>query len=130
MIRRPRSSTLFPYTTLFRSSTTAGRAAAGAEPRPVPPPPPRGSLRRGAYAVPTAKTGCATPARSTSGGRRALRGWRRGRGILRAGRRPQTRLPFLPLRPAATCVQLREDSLRGSQQREDQPVEHAVQFLA
>src|SRR2546426_9013067 len=47
MIRPPPKSTLFPYTTLSRSSTAAGqnalRAAAAArpaQPRPVPPPHP------------------------------------------------------------------------------------------
>src|SRR2546422_4209504 len=39
MIRRPPRSTLFPYTTLFRSS--AGRRSAERSP-PAPPPPPRG----------------------------------------------------------------------------------------
>src|SRR3712207_8449329 len=37
MIRRPPRSTLFPYTTLFRSFDAAG---SGCDPRPVPPPSP------------------------------------------------------------------------------------------
>src|SRR2546422_3919454 len=34
MIRRPPRSTLFPYTTLFRSSAACGRSATGRCPRP------------------------------------------------------------------------------------------------
>src|SRR5256885_13770019 len=54
MIRRPPRSTLFPYTTLFRSPRARGRAAARARPRtetgtppaaPRHPPGPRGSPR-------------------------------------------------------------------------------------
>src|SRR3712207_7710676 len=36
MIRRPPRSTLFPYTTLFRSRTTPCRRAPGPPPRPSP----------------------------------------------------------------------------------------------
>src|SRR3712207_9411856 len=47
MIRRPPRSTLFPYTTLFRSSPDAGRvqvqlSCTEGSPLPSPPPSPRG----------------------------------------------------------------------------------------
>src|SRR3712207_8347263 len=45
MIRRPPRSTLFPYTTLFRSCSRPGRRSGSAPPapqrRPAPSPPPR-----------------------------------------------------------------------------------------
>src|SRR5438876_2410520 len=44
MIRRPPRSTLFPYTTLFRSLRCADRPRTGHWSRPSPPPP-RGSPR-------------------------------------------------------------------------------------
>src|SRR3712207_8613461 len=37
MIRRPPISTLFPYTTLFRSSTSGSSSRKGARPRPTVP---------------------------------------------------------------------------------------------
>src|SRR5258708_26543092 len=47
MIRRPPRSTLFPYTTLFRSSTNAAPAPPPRSPRRrLPQPPPRPSPRR------------------------------------------------------------------------------------
>src|SRR3712207_8274920 len=53
MIRRPPRSTLFPYTTLFRSRALDRRAQRAAAPDRLPPPPadragrPPGPLRRG-----------------------------------------------------------------------------------
>src|SRR3989449_6852563 len=39
MIRRPPRSTLFPYTTLFRSTTRQSARTSRAAPQPAPPPP-------------------------------------------------------------------------------------------
>src|SRR5437870_7998472 len=46
MIRRPPRSTLFPYTTLFRSARCCRRVPGGSDGRPVPHRPPAGQSRR------------------------------------------------------------------------------------
>src|SRR3712207_8073116 len=57
MIRRPPRSTLFPYTTLFRSRGVLGDGAGGRGQHPVPQAARRGRERRGAGGVARAARG-------------------------------------------------------------------------
>src|SRR3712207_9122435 len=89
MIRRPPRSTLFPYTTLFRSH--AARAA------PFPDREPRGRLRRGGAGLRGAAAGGgARPERLPRAGLRRLRGGggrEVGRGHVRTPVTPISRMP-------------------------------------
>src|SRR3712207_8588430 len=67
MIRRPTRSTLFPYTTLFRSRSAAAAASAGCSPRA-----PRG-LRPSCRAPYPARGNTAAPSSSVSGDRKSTR---------------------------------------------------------
>src|SRR2546422_3492992 len=60
MIRRPPRSTLFPYTTLFRSAATAARDRCRATSRP-----PKGSARTRAVST-SAPTGCSSALRGST----------------------------------------------------------------
>src|SRR5690349_24087457 len=66
MIRRPPRSTLFPYTTLFRSRHALGRRAADARDRPLPHGPARAHHVRRALARPRAARGAGRSEEHTS----------------------------------------------------------------
>src|SRR3989441_3634895 len=89
MIRRPPRSTLFPYTTLFRSACAGRRRALLPGPRPLPAPRPRrGAARRGR----TRDGGRARPPPPLPAHARPRALPREARGLLLAGR-PRLRRP-------------------------------------
>src|SRR5256884_6620987 len=113
MIRRPPRSTLFPYTTLFRSRSRAGRARLDRRRLPpVPEPPGAGGAAALAHAVRAAAA--LDPAPPAEHLRLPLRGFRvRGLPASCADPRAGGRVSRPDAREEAPPIELRESPLHG-----------------